>query len=97
MGLQQLSGIDGVLFYAPVIFAQAGDYSVSLLVLILMIFRARQSEGVFLSFRGIWDYQLCQYYSRPILSDGSVGTSSMLYYRWPSHVRMHDVDRRNVR
>jgi hypothetical protein len=31
MGLQQLSGIDGVLFYAPVLFAQAGDYPISLI------------------------------------------------------------------
>jgi hypothetical protein len=59
-------------------------------------FRSRQSKGYFLGFWGIWDYQLCLYYPRPVLFDGSMGTSPMLYYGWPSHVCVHDVDRHTI-
>lgn len=80
MGLQQLSGIDGVLFYAPVLIAQAGTCPCLSFIPITYKAQGLTTKGVPLGFRRIGGHQLRQRRSCVVLPNGSVGTPAVLHF-----------------
>jgi hypothetical protein len=72
LGLQQFSGIDGVLYYAPVLFAQAGVMSQYSSFPRVNLFPPRvwRPKGILPCFWCLWDHQLLSDISCSILAGG---------------------------
>lgn len=94
MGLQQLSGIDGVLFYAPVLFAQAGQYLYAYLFFSqvtdgLAMIRSKYSQSLFPRLWSVRNHQYGLHNPGPVLSSRQVGSKTNLYYRWIGYGLLH--------
>lgn len=72
LSLQQFSGIDGVLYYAPVLFTQAGVASRydSVPLVNPLPSRVWRPKGILLCVWRLWNHQLFSNHSRSILASG---------------------------